>query len=111
MNNEQKQRPAAAPSERHGRAGAQGEPVPMTQEEVEAMARGSAEAESVAARLTIRSEKAMPQSVSAKEMEAIQESKEVPETVGTRITQAQRRQRPQEQQTGKQAPTQSPPET
>jgi hypothetical protein len=113
MTDTKKQSPKEAPQRRtRSQTGAKKEPAPMTQEEVDTMAEGGDEAEAIAERLAARSKKASsekesPERLSAEEMDVIRESGEAPEALHDRT---KRLGRPQSEDAGKQAPTQSPPQ-
>lgn len=89
MNRNEKDSPAEGPKQQSEQISQKASPVPMTQEEVEAMAAGGAKAQAVAERLSTRSTEAAPQVVYPEEIAAIQESGKVPDSIRERIDRAE----------------------
>lgn len=112
--------PSSVAAEQVERRIAAGEPLSMTQDEVEAMAKGGDSTRKVAQRLTnhgatvaVRSQKSSPVAITSDELEKINASAELPAKIRQRLEESTRL--PQESLarpvvTEKTAPTAAPPE-
>jgi hypothetical protein len=108
MDEKEKRSPSASPEKQFEIVSRKAAPMPMTQEEVEAMAAGGEEAQAIAERLSIRSTKVAPQPVYEAEMASIQESGDVPKSVRERIERATI-EHPTGEKIEKQSPKEVPP--
>lgn len=112
MDKPEKNRPSVDLQAQFQRTSAKGEPLQMTQEEVDAMAAGMVDVEVIARRLTQLSVQEMPQAKAGPDRSPSQEQFTTPEEgrKRKRAPKAKSDEATAEVKTGKEAPRQRPPE-